>query len=330
MTEIRPLVNNQSIILQNENFRIQGNFRDTELKVFKMSNYIFRGDTHTNPILSEDPKFYGTLSSAFKYAKPYLKIYQPVRELKLLSLNFTASNVQRINNMFQDLIAFFNNKPDHVQVLKILFIFLQINFGLIVPAAVNSSPYFYLINKMGYSNEGIRDAIMHYTGSHDSSKFIYDLLNACDTNQNITFGGRQISARQLIGSRMSIRPMDQWIVSQLKLYLPHFFGIDGIVFDDSSMAQNFPFVCKFANEIYRAETCVPTEVVIFSPSTSLALLKMVTKNDRNQVNRSDNDQINQMLGLQGIQLIGGELGKYEKLYYKYKNKYLNLKNKLGQ
>lgn len=331
MADVRPLVNNQSIALQDESITIQGNSRNTELKVFIMSHLIFRGDSHNNPVLSEDPKFYGTLTSAFNYASPYLKIYQPVKELRLLSLNFTATNVQRINNMFQDLIGYFtaSQQQNNVRDLQILYIFLQINFGLIVPPVGHTSPYFYGINKMGYSNDGIRDAIRHYTRSDSASAFVFNLLNACDTNQNIPLNGRQISARQLIGSRMSIRPMDQWIVAQLKIYLPHFFTIDGIIFDDTSMTQNLPFVCRFATEVYGGETCVPTEVCIFTPRTSLALLSMVTKNDRNQINRSGNAQIDQMLGLQGVQLIGGNLGKYEKLYHKYKNKYLNLKNKLN-
>lgn len=330
--EIRPLVNNQSINLQNENIRIPGNSRDTELKVFNMSKYIFRGDNHENPVLSEDPKFYGTLTSAFNYANPYLKIYQPVKVLKLLSLNFTATNVQRINNMFQDLIGYFtnNNQPDHVQVLKILFICLQINFGLIVPPAGHLSPYFCAINKMGFSNDDIRDAINHYCNSASSADFVYSLLNACDTNQNIRLGENEISARELIGSRTSIRPMDQWIMSQLKVYLPNFFGIEGIVFDDSSMAQDLPFLCRFATAHYGGETCVPTEIVIFSPRVNLRLLAIVTKNAQNQITRSTNEQVNQMLGLQGLRLIGGNQGKYEKLYWKYKNKYLNLKSRINK
>lgn len=331
--QISPLVNNESIVLENENIRIPGNNRDTQLKVFKMSNYIFRGDTHTNPVLSDDPKFYGTLTSAFNYAKPYLKIYQPTKELKLLSLNFTAANVVRIANMFKDLIGFYkyHNEPGHVKVLQILYIFLQINFGLIVPPEGHLSPYFCALNKMGFTSEEIRDEITLYSGHKTCGDFVYLLLHACDTNQNIRLdSGEEVNPRQLIGSRVSIRPMDQWIVSQLKIYLPYFFGIDGIVFDDSSMVQDVPFVCKFATKYYKAETCVPTEVVIFSPSTSLTLLDILTKNLYNQVNRSANDGINQMLGLLGVNLIGGNQGKYEKLYYKYKNKYLNLKNSLKQ
>jgi hypothetical protein len=60
------------------------------------------------------------------------------------------------------------------------------------------------------------------------------------------------------------------------------------------------------------QTCVPTEIVIFTPRVSLALLRMVTKNDINQINRTRNDQIDRMLGAQGIVLVGGNLCKYVK------------------
>ena len=119
---LTPFVGNSDIRLSDESVRIQGLGRDTNLKVFNMTHFIFRGDNHTNPVLGAVPKFYGTLTSAFNYANPYLKIYQPTRPLKLLYLNFTASNVTRIANMIQDMITFFTsaNRPDDIQVLNFL------------------------------------------------------------------------------------------------------------------------------------------------------------------------------------------------------------------
>ncbi len=329
---LTPFVNNQNIVLVDERFRLNGLARDTNLKLFNMYNYIFRGDDHSNPVLGPRPKFYGTLTSAFGYANPYLKIYQPVKQLKLLYLNFTASNVLRIFNMIQDMITFFttNQRPNDVQVLKFVYIMLQVNFGLIVPPQGHASPYFCAINKMGYTNEYIRDGITHYSGHDSAGQFVYNLIRACESNQNVTVDGQQISSRQLIGSRVSIRPMDQWIMSQFANYLPYFFGIEGVVFDDSSMAQNLPFVCKYANGIYGGQTCVPTEIVIFNPDASLNAPVMIRKNQANQLERSANQAINQMLsGIQGLQLIGGSLesDKYHRLYLKYKAKYLDLKNK---
>ncbi len=330
---LTPFIGNGDIRLSDESFRIQGLARDTNLKVFNISHYIFRGDNHINPVLGDVPKFYGTLTSAFNYANPYLKIYQPTRPLKLLYLNFTASNVTRIFNMIQDMITFFTsaNRPDDIQALNFLYIMLQVNFGLIVPPRGHLSPYFGAINKMGYTNEQIRDGITHYTGHASAGTFVYDLIRACEANQTVNVEGQQVPATQLIGSRVSIRPMDQWIMTQLGTYLPGFFGIDGVVFDDSSMAQRLPFVCKYANGIYGGQTCVPTEIVIFNPSASLAGPEIVRKNQAGQIERSANPGINQILStISGIQLIGGSLesSKYYKLYLKYKTKYINLKKKL--
>ena len=342
METILPLTNNQNIILQNERFNINNN--NIDLKIFNMNNLIFRGDKHNNLVISAEPKFYGTLSSAFNYASPYLKIYQPTRILKLLSLNFTATNVVRIHNMFQELINFFTTTDQlpHVEILKILFICLQINFGLIVPPSGHSTPYFYAINKMGYTNEDIRNAILYNCKSKNASIFVYNLLIACDENKQIALNANNILPRQLIGSRMSIREMDQWIMSQLKVYLHPIFRIDGIIYDDSNMFQKLPFVCKYANSIYHGETCVPTEIAIFTPRDSLRFIESIIKNSSHTIgnvltnfNNTENSNPNIIYGNSNkntknyinmdTDMDGGKLENYKKLYYKYKNKYLKLK-----
>jgi hypothetical protein len=222
------------------------------------------------------------------------------------------------------------NKQIGTQLYEILQSFKQVNFGLIVPPQGHLSPYFCAINKMELTNETIRDGIEYYTKHKSAGQFVYNLIRACESNQNVTVDRQQISSRQLIGSRVSIRPMDQWIMAQFANYLPYFFGIEGVVFDDSSMAQNLPFVCKYANGIYRGQTCVPTEIVIFNPAASLNNPVMLIKNNANQLEKSGNQTINQMLnGIQGLKLIEGRLDsdKYHRLYLKYKAKYLDLKNK---
>jgi len=315
--ELKPLINNEDIRPLTE--IIQFGRVPVNVVNISTSHLLFRGDCHPNPVLPKDKpnstRFYGTLDSALNYAKSYIKIYQPRKELKLLDLTATEENAVIIYNLFIELFAPYESRSlsrpeqDILNELKILYILLQINFGLIVKMTRDRRDTFFCeINTMGIAPDMINRMVKYFVNGdiqEDPAKpekqrerefiysFIFDLLTACHG------GGDPERIRKLIGSRTSIELLDEWILIKLKYYLRSKF--DGVFFLDyyKNETASKDFLCKYVKEAYDKEhfkdekcfkdknPCVTTELCIFNPLGSLMMIELIGKDNGPPVKLED-------------------------------------------
>jgi hypothetical protein len=293
------LYNNKNIFdnTKDESFII--NKTNIKLKIFTLNHYFFRGDSHINDInkdyklknnniITDAPKFYGTLSSSYKYASPILKFYKVLKPLKLLSFDFTPNNAIEIYNLFNNMIKLKQFNKNDIYNIKFLYILIQINFGLIVPEKnkddTYNMPLLYNLNKMGFTNKEIAKFISNNcdTKGNETSSFIYYLLNNIELNKSFILNKNYFFMRYLFASRSSLRVIDKYIVKEFYKY-SYLLNIDGIVITDNYIkyhSENKNLICKYINAfnaINNSESCIPTEFCIFNPKQNLKLLDFATK-----------------------------------------------------
>lgn len=223
---------------------LDSNYLGKMIRVKKIKGYIYRGDTHTNLVVSLKPKFYGTYESATEYIKNgnYLKRYTTIKELTLLDIS-NDNNIENTINFFKNL-----KYDENELIIKMSIIMLQILFGQI---EINTK-----VDKMGLTDDLISDYFLKNNISNENIKIFLKIINDVIVKDNIS------------PSRCSIRSLDQLLMMNLKILLSS-FKIDGIFYVYKMKYNNKTSLCRIVNKYYNGNTCVPSEICIFNPSEVL-------------------------------------------------------------
>lgn len=254
--------------------------KDTESEFFGqkiitkiINGYIYRGDEHTNLVLSKSPKFYGTKESALEYTenRKYLKRYKTITPLRLLNLS-PENNIENIHNFFKNFLIDHPTLLNKQLDIKISFIVLQVMFGLI-----NNNK----VDKVGMAQEDIIKYFKNKNISDSNSRIFLFIINRL--------------LKRKIPSRCSIRSIDKMLMINLKNILA-FMNIDGIYYINNDVKDN-NLLCKFVNIFYGkgADTCTPTEICIFDPANKLGGVIMWQKTNNKLIPLNKNNKYNRYI-----------------------------------
>lgn len=230
---------------------INNDYMDYGITTCVINGFIYRGDDHKNIVLSSSPKFYGTYKSALIYTNDgdYFKRYTTMGSLRLLKLYNDNKNTISVLKFFNDVVLKNStNKTD----IKIAMILLQVLFGMI-----NGS-----LDKFDLDDNKITTFLKSNGISDPTIILLIKIVNDLESPNTTT-----------IPSRCSMRPLDKLLMKLLKKHLQP-YSIDGTYYfqlPSYEQIKDLPeLLCNKVNKNYEhGTTCVPSEICIFTPSTSL-------------------------------------------------------------
>lgn len=232
---------------------LNNNFLELGISTCLINGYIYRGDSHKNIVLSSSPKFYGTYNSASKYVEEghYFKRYSTVRTLRLLKLTNDKINSKNILNFFINIILKKDTLTNNLDV-KIGIILLQVLFGIIDIS----------LNKLDLTDSIIKKYLVDNKIDNNLIELLLKIIKDLESKNTNT-----------IPSRCSMRSLDKLLMKILKEILIE-YEIDGTYYfqlPSYNDIKNLPnLLCNKVNNSYEfGSTCVPSEICIFSPGTSL-------------------------------------------------------------
>jgi hypothetical protein len=251
--------NNNNDILTNVN----NEHSNLKISTILLNGYIYRADSHANPIALSVPKFFGTYESAIEYLNngDFLKKYSTMGAIRILNLSCTTAkskkNLRKFfkRTLIKKLAKYYKtiSKVELIQMIKFTYVLLQLFFCIgnnvldLDGIQINDLYEYADVNKISKSNI-------------DILKYIVDMYDKVDH------------------VRMSIRPFDKLIANNL-FYLLSPLGLKGFTIivqnDNGRMYDNT--ICNKLNTIYSGNTCVPTEICIFNPKESLVLMNIHKK-----------------------------------------------------
>lgn len=231
-------------------------YMDLKIKTLLINGIIYRGEWNVPLILPKKPKFYGSMESAIEYISEnkYLVIYKTNKPLRLLDLSLNDENIESIKYFFLEYLM--NKFPNQSTDIKMIYIFIQIAFGLIK-------------NNMTYLNlcELDPSLIYNYAKVNNIKKKDINLLEKIMTVH--------IFDTTIIPTRVSTKGIDKMIMRKMAQFCEP-LNIDGCFHNNKNTYDKIS-ACKIFSQYFTGTLCVPPELTIFKPILNLKVIETLKK-----------------------------------------------------